>query len=66
LENAIFYGAKPPLELLKYKYRLLFKLTAEELEKEPADQFFTNLLIYGYIKEKEKFEIKKAEQNGKS
>ena len=50
------------MALLKYKYRILFKMTAKELEAEPADMFFTNLLIYGYIKEKERLEAKKAER----
>jgi len=35
------------------------------MEQEPADQFFTNLLIYGYIKDKEALEMKKSKSKGK-
>jgi len=40
----------------------MFNLTAEEYEQEPADQLFTNMLIYGYIKEKEKIEMEKSKK----
>lgn len=33
--------------------------------QEPTDEFFTNLLIYGYIKEREEYEMKKAEYKSK-
>lgn len=41
-----------PPQMLRYTYRKLFGLTAEEFEKEPADQFFNNLHIYAQIQEK--------------
>lgn len=47
-----------PHVMLRYQYRKLFGLTAQELELEPADQFFTNLYIYGQIQEKERIESK--------
>lgn len=50
---------QPPTEFIKYQYRRLFHLSAAELEAEPADQFFTNLLIYGYIQSKKADDIKR-------
>lgn len=52
------------MEVLRYHYRKMFKLTAREMEDEPADQFFTNLAIYGLIQRKREDDIKKAE-NGR-
>lgn len=49
-----------PVELLKYQYRLLFKLSAEQLEDEPLDQFFTNLNIWGLIEKKKELDLKRA------
>jgi len=59
LADSIFHNGNPPLELLKFHYRKLFHLSAAQLEQEPIDDFFTNLLIYGYIKEKQKMEMEK-------
>ena len=49
--------AAPP-ELAKYIYRKTFHLSAQEMEDEPIDQFFTNLQILGYMKDKERLESK--------
>jgi len=48
----------PTEEILAYKYRKLFSLTAREYEEEPIDQLYTNLYIYGQIKKKEELEAK--------
>lgn len=53
IEQAVFNNAPASMELMRYKYRKLFHLSAEELEKEPIDQFFTNLYIYAQIQKKE-------------
>lgn len=42
-----------PPEMLQYKYRRMFHLTAQEFAEEPVDQLFTNLYIWGQI-EKQK------------
>lgn len=46
------------MELLKYKYRELFHLSAKEMAEEPIDQFFTNLYIYAQISKKQEKEAK--------
>lgn len=42
------------MELQEYIYRREFSMSAQEFQNEPADKFFTSMLIYGLIKEKEK------------
>lgn len=49
-------------EIAKYQYRKLFHLSAEDMEKEPTDEFFINLQIYAYY-EKKKQEIMKHGQS---
>lgn len=56
VQDAIYNGANAPIEVLKFQYRKIFGLSAAELEEEPADQFFTNLRIYSYIKDKQRLE----------
>jgi len=46
----------------KYLYRKLFGLSAEEMENEPIDDFFTNLKIYAWIEEKKQREQRMAEK----
>ena len=46
------------MEVMKYQYKLLFKLNSTELEAEPIDEFFTNLMIWGLIQKKKELEIK--------
>ena len=45
---------------MKYIYRKEFGLTAQELEEEPVDEFFTNLQIRAFIKDKERLMSKEA------
>lgn len=47
-----------PIEMLKYQYRMLFKLSAREIEAEPTDQFFTNLQIWGLLEKKKELNAK--------
>lgn len=65
IEIAIATGKNPPDELVKYKYRRWFKLSAQEMADEPIDQFSTNLLIYGLIQKRKLKEIEKAERRVK-
>lgn len=53
IEQSIFNNALPPIELVKFKYRQLFGLTAREMDEEPIDEFFINNLIYAQMLEKE-------------
>lgn len=46
-----------PYELLRYQYRSIFKLNAQEMADEPADQFFTNLRIWGLIEMKKEKDL---------
>lgn len=55
------------MELIRYRYRKMFHLSAEDMEKEPADELFTNLVIYGYDRERREAEIIKSRKtNGNS
>lgn len=45
-----------PDALVKYHYRKIFGLTAQELEAEPIDQFYTNFYIHAEILEKQRIE----------
>jgi hypothetical protein len=47
-----------PLEVVKYQYRKLFKLSAEELANEPIDQLNSNLYIWSLIEKKKELELK--------
>jgi hypothetical protein len=58
IDQAIFNGAPMPSDMIKYTYRKLFHLSAQEFEHEPVDQFYTNLLIYSKIQEKQRIESK--------
>jgi len=44
----------------------MFNLDAQQMADEPVDDFFTNLLIYGYIQERKELDMKKAESKSKS
>jgi hypothetical protein len=46
------------MEIMKYQYRKIFKLSAKQLEDEPIDEFFTNLTIWGLIEKKKELELK--------
>lgn len=52
IELAIFNDDRWPDELVRYTYRKLFNLTSEEMEKEPIDELWLNLKIYGLLEEK--------------
>lgn len=41
------------MEILKYKYKEIFHLTAQQVEDEPSDDFFTNLFIHEHINKKQ-------------
>lgn len=58
IDEAIYNGAKPPIEILIYKYRKLFNLSHKDMMHEPVDEFYTNLYIYAGIKEKSRLEAK--------
>lgn len=58
IEQSIFNNAPPPHEILRYKYRKIFGLSAAEMDAEPLDEFYTNLYIYAQIKKKEELESK--------
>lgn len=47
-----------PSELYRYLYRHEFGLTAEEMDNEPAHEFFLNMQIYAWIKKKQELEAK--------
>lgn len=63
VREAIYNDAEQPLELLKLHYRKIFGLSAQEMEDEPADQFFTNLQILAEIEKKERIAEKVASKN---
>ena len=46
------------MEVLMYRYREIFGLSATEMEAEPVDTFYTNLYIYAQISEKQRIEAK--------
>lgn len=46
------------MDVLKFRYRKLFGLTAKELREETSDEFLTNLYIYAQIQEKGRLEAK--------
>lgn len=58
IDNAIFNNGTPTDEIIAYRYREIFGLTAQEYQDEPVDQLYTNLYIYGQIKKKEELEAK--------
>lgn len=58
IDEAVFNGANAPIELLEFRYREKFCLSAEQMEAEPTDKFFTNLYIYAQIRRKEELENK--------
>lgn len=60
---AIYRKGKAPMELLRYQYKTLFKLSSQQMEEENSADFFTNLLIYGYIQDKQQLDMK--ETNGR-
>lgn len=42
-----------PDELIEFQYRKMFGLSHQEMLDEPADKFFTNLLIESLLRDKE-------------
>lgn len=58
IEESVFNNAPPPPELLEYKYRKMFGLSAIEFAQEPIDTFYTNLFIHAQIAEKQRIEAK--------
>lgn len=59
---AVYRDAAAPMELQKFLYKKLFKLSSKQMAEEDAADFFTNLKIYGYIKDRERLEMK--DKNG--
>lgn len=58
IDNAIFNNGIAPDEVIAFRYRKIFGLTAQEYEDEPIDQLYTNLYIYGQMNKKEELEAK--------
>lgn len=48
------------MELIRYRYRKLFHLSAEQMEQEPVDELFTNLIIHSYDRERREAEVIKS------
>jgi len=44
--------------VLTYIYRREFGLTAQQMTEEPVDQFFLNLQIYAFMRDKERLSQK--------
>lgn len=63
MQDIIFHNAMPNLDYLRYLYRKLFGLSARQMNEEPMDEFFTNLLIYGYIQDRKRLEEKRNERS---
>lgn len=58
IDEAIYNGASPPLELLIYQYRKLFHLSYTQVLDEPVSELFTSLYIYAQIQKKQELESK--------
>lgn len=55
---SVYRDAPAPVEVQKYLYKELFKLSSAQMAQEDTQDFFTNLKIYSYIKDRERLDMK--------
>lgn len=55
---SIYRNGQTPIEVQKYLYKKLFKLSSKQMIEEDSADFFTNLRIYGYIEDRKRLEMK--------
>ena len=51
-------NGQPNLDVARYQYRKLFRLSAEEMEREPMDEMQMNLFIHQEVVKQQEREMK--------